>query len=70
MTVLKAWPISSTTLAASYCCCRGQEQWEGIQRVLQDLGTLTRILTLEPVTNSGNDPRVRTVSDWLPDSGR
>jgi long-chain acyl-CoA synthetase len=47
----------------------GQEQWQGIQTVLQDLGSLIRILTLEPVSNPGNDPRVCTVSDWLPATG-
>ena len=46
-----------------------QEQWEGVESVLHELESLTRILTLEPVRNSSNDPRVSTVSDWLPESG-
>jgi len=48
---------------------QGQEHWDGLQKVLPELGTLTRILTLETVSNPKNDPRVRTVSDWLPESG-
>ena len=48
---------------------QSQEQWEGVESVLRELETLTRILTLEPVNNSSKDPRVSTVSDWLPESG-
>jgi long-chain acyl-CoA synthetase len=48
---------------------QSQEQWEGVESVLHELESLTRILTLEPVNNSSNDPRVSTVSDWLPESG-
>jgi long-chain acyl-CoA synthetase len=47
----------------------GQEQWEGVETVLDQLHTLTRILTLETVDNRSNDPRVSKVSDWLPASG-
>lgn len=47
----------------------GQEHWDGIQTVLRELDSLIRILTLEAVTNPGNDPRVRTVSEWLPGPG-
>ena len=45
---------------------RGQEQWEGIQTVLQDLDVLVRILTLETVNKPTDDGRVCTVADWLP----
>jgi len=48
---------------------QGQEHWDGIQKVLPELDSLSRILTLDRVSNPKNDPRVRTVSDWLPDSG-
>ena len=48
---------------------QGQEHWDGIQTVLHELDTLTRILALEPVDNPNNEPRLRTVSDWLPESG-
>ena len=48
---------------------QGQEHWDGIQKVLHELAGLSRILTLEPVTNPENDTRVRRLSDWLPDSG-
>ena len=48
---------------------QGQEHWDSIQTVLHELDTLTRILTLEPVDNPNNEPRVCTVSDWLPESG-
>jgi long-chain acyl-CoA synthetase len=48
---------------------QGQEHWDGIQTVLHELDTLTRILTLEPIDNPNNEPRLRTVSEWLPESG-
>jgi len=48
---------------------QGQEHWDGIQTILHELDTLTRILALEPVDNPNNEPRLRTVSDWLPESG-
>jgi long-chain acyl-CoA synthetase len=48
---------------------QGQEHWVGIQKVLPELDSLSRILTLDRVSNPKNDPRVRAVSDWLPDSG-
>jgi long-chain acyl-CoA synthetase len=48
---------------------QGQEHWKGIQSVLHELDILTRILTLESVNNPDNESRVRTVSDWLPESG-
>ena len=48
---------------------QGQEHWDGIQTVLHELDTLTLILALEPVDNPNNEPRLRTVSDWLPESG-
>jgi long-chain acyl-CoA synthetase len=48
---------------------QSQQQWEGVESVLHDVESLKRILTLEPVKNSSNDPRVSTVSDWLPETG-
>ena len=48
---------------------QGQEQWQGVETVLDELRSLTRILTLEAVDNRSNDPRVCTASDWLPEPG-
>ena len=48
---------------------QSQEQWQGVESVLPELASLKRILTLDTVRNSSNDPRVNTVSDWLPESG-
>ncbi|MBT8116336.1 MAG: long-chain fatty acid--CoA ligase [Gammaproteobacteria bacterium] len=45
------------------------EHWERLLEVHDQLGGLLRILTLEPVTVPENESRVRTVADWLPDTG-
>ncbi len=47
----------------------GMEQWENLLSVHDQLGTLVRILTLEPVSVPEGETRVRTVSEWLPASG-
>lgn len=48
---------------------QGEEHWAGIRTILQDIGDVIRILTLEPVNVPEGEPRVRCVADWLPDSG-
>ena len=47
----------------------GKEHWDSLLTVLDQLGTLVRILTLEPVSVPEGETRVRTVADWLPASG-
>jgi long-chain acyl-CoA synthetase len=48
---------------------QGEEHWAGMRTILQDIGDVIRILTLEPVNVPEGEPRVRCVADWLPDSG-
>ncbi|MGB5605399.1 MAG: long-chain fatty acid--CoA ligase, partial [Gammaproteobacteria bacterium] len=48
---------------------QGDEHWDDLQTVHEQLGGLTRFLTLDPVTVREGEQRVRTVADWLPDSG-
>ena len=48
---------------------QGEEQWQGLLTVHDQLGDLTRILTLEPVTVPEGETRVSTVADWLPETG-
>jgi long-chain acyl-CoA synthetase len=48
---------------------QGQEHWNGIATVLDELGGLQRILTQEPVTPPAGETRVRTLADWLPAGG-
>lgn len=43
----------------------GDEHWERLQPVREQLGFLLRILSVEPIT-SGADARLRTLVDWLP----
>jgi len=43
---------------------QGETHWQGIRRVLDQLGGLVRILTLEPVTIPGDETRVRTIAEW------
>ena len=45
------------------------EHWQRLLEVHERLGGLLRILTLKPVSVPDGETRVRTVSDWLPDSG-
>ncbi len=47
----------------------GEEQWQGLLTVHDQLDDLVRILTLEPVTVPEGETRVSTVADWLPQSG-
>jgi long-chain acyl-CoA synthetase len=47
----------------------GGEQWESLLGVRQQLHTLTRLLTLEPVTVPEGETRVRHVAQWLPAEG-
>ena len=46
-----------------------EEQWDNLLTVHDQLGTLVRFLTLEPVSVPEGETRVRTVSEWLPESG-
>jgi long-chain acyl-CoA synthetase len=48
---------------------QGEEQWQGLLTVHDQLDKLTRILTLENVTVPEGETRVSTVSDWLPENG-
>ncbi|MBI2312169.1 MAG: long-chain fatty acid--CoA ligase [Betaproteobacteria bacterium] len=45
----------------------GEDQWLALSAVRQELTGLTRILTLQMVEDSINEPRLRTVGEWLPD---
>ena len=47
----------------------GEEQWQGLLTVHDQLDNLVRILTLEPVTVPEGETRVSTVADWLPETG-
>ncbi|MEJ2686738.1 MAG: AMP-binding protein, partial [Gammaproteobacteria bacterium] len=44
------------------------EHWRRLQPQQDQLGFLIRILTLTPLQSPLNDPRVRTVQQWLPDT--
>ncbi|NNG12826.1 MAG: AMP-binding protein, partial [Halobacteria archaeon] len=46
---------------------QGAEHWERLLPVRDQLGTLSRILTLEPVTVPEGETRLRSVADWLPE---
>ncbi|MDB4308206.1 long-chain fatty acid--CoA ligase [Gammaproteobacteria bacterium] len=48
---------------------QGEEQWQGLQTVHEQLDGLVRILTLEPVAVPEGETRVSTVADWLPATG-
>jgi len=44
---------------------QGEEHWAGIRSVLDELGGLARILTLEPVALPAGEQRVRHIDAWL-----
>ena len=46
----------------------GAEQWKALAEVKEQLTSLVRIVTVQPVPNAG-EPRARSVGEWLPDPG-
>ena len=46
----------------------GAEQWQALSEVKNQLGGLTRIITVKPVPISG-EPRLKSLDEWLPDAG-
>ncbi|MET0065491.1 MAG: long-chain fatty acid--CoA ligase [Candidatus Thiodiazotropha sp.] len=44
------------------------EQWQNLQQIRNQLAGLNRIVTLERVSPMGLQPRLVTLSDWLPES--
>ncbi len=48
---------------------QGEEQWQGLLTVHDQLDSLVRIVTLDPVTVPGGETRVRTLEEWLPETG-
>ena len=45
----------------------GEEHWKRLKTVRDQLGGLTRILTVRPV-NDPDEPRLKLLSEWLPDA--
>jgi len=48
---------------------QGEEQWQGLLSVHEQLTGLLRIVTLEPVSVPVGETRVRSLVDWLPETG-
>jgi long-chain acyl-CoA synthetase len=48
---------------------QGEEHWAGMRNVLDQLGGLVRILTLEPVEVPAGERRVRHIEEWLAGTG-
>ncbi len=46
----------------------GAAQWEALSEVRDQLGSLVRILTLQPVADA-SEPRLMSLTDWLPEAG-
>jgi long-chain acyl-CoA synthetase len=46
-----------------------QEQWETFKDVQGQLGELVRILIVDPLSGQVDDPRVKSIEQWLPDDG-
>lgn len=47
----------------------GQEHWDRLMTVRDELGFLRRIITTSPVQSAQPDPRLKSVGEWLPDRG-
>ena len=45
------------------------EQWASFKDVRGELGGLVRILTVEPLKGEADDPRLKSVDQWLPEQG-
>ncbi|MGD2076477.1 MAG: long-chain fatty acid--CoA ligase, partial [Gammaproteobacteria bacterium] len=46
-----------------------QEHWDGLQAVMDELGSLTRIISVRHIDTAAHpDGRLKTVGGWLPDS--
>ncbi len=45
------------------------EQWHAFADVRDQLGGLTRILTVERLPGAVDDPRLKSIDQWLPDDG-
>ena len=45
------------------------EQWAAFKDVRSELGGLVRILTVEPMKGTADDPRLQSIDQWLPDQG-
>ena len=45
----------------------GEEHWKRLKTVREQLTTLKRILTVKPV-NDPDEPRLKSLADWLPDN--
>jgi long-chain acyl-CoA synthetase len=48
---------------------QGEDQWQGLLTVRDQLDGLVRIVTLEPVTVPEDEHRVRSLAEWLAESG-
>ncbi len=47
----------------------GDEHWQALQNVLGELRGVVRFLTVNAVSAVGNEPRLKKISDWLPEDG-
>ncbi|MCB1881331.1 MAG: long-chain fatty acid--CoA ligase [Gammaproteobacteria bacterium] len=48
----------------------GEEQWKSIEPVRNKLTGVEKLISLQPIENSGADDRLCLADDWLPESGR
>ena len=46
-----------------------RDQWREFADVRAQLSGLTRILIVEPLAGAGDDPRLQSIDQWLPESG-
>jgi long-chain acyl-CoA synthetase len=46
-----------------------QEQWQGLQEVMGQLGGVLRFLSVNALPATGSDARLKWIGDWLPDDG-
>ena len=45
------------------------EQWQGFAGVREQLGGLVRVLVVEPLAAPVDEPRLRSIAQWLPEDG-
>jgi len=47
---------------------QGEEQWSSLEPVRAELDTVTRIVSLQPIDDAGDEQRIVPLSAWLPQS--
>jgi len=48
---------------------QGEEQWNSLEPVLEELTCIEKLISLQPIANSSGEKRLCLAEEWLPDAG-